>query len=95
VLAQPACRTRCAPRLPWELIVLFMCRLILRLIHRREQSRRRNRKEEGVELILSGGQQADWTAMRCRSNGRALEWPQATWTSALELKDKTLTGSTT
>jgi len=50
-------------------------------------------KEEGVELILSGGQQADWDSHALgAATAERLNWPQATWTSALELKDKTLTG---
>ncbi len=52
--------------------------------------------QEDATLIFSGGQQADWdshalgaaTAERLRWP----HWPQATWTSALELKGTTLTG---
>lgn len=50
-------------------------------------------RTEQAELIFCGGQQADWDsdAMGAATAER-LQWPQATWTNALELKDKTLSG---
>src|ERR1700733_3923205 len=48
---------------------------------------------EQVDLILLGGQQADWDSHALgAATAERLEWPQATWTSALELKGSTLTG---
>lgn len=50
-------------------------------------------KEEGAELIFSGGQQADWDSHALgAATAERLGWPQATWTSALELNGTTLTG---
>ncbi len=49
--------------------------------------------QEEASLILSGGQQADWDSHALgAATAERLNWPQATWTSALELKGTTLTG---
>jgi electron transfer flavoprotein beta subunit len=48
---------------------------------------------EKVELILCGGQQADWDSQALGTScAERLQWPQATWTRALELKGRTLIG---
>jgi electron transfer flavoprotein beta subunit len=50
-------------------------------------------QQEQVSLILSGGQQADWDSHALgAAAAERLNWPQVTWTSALELKGNTLTG---
>jgi electron transfer flavoprotein beta subunit len=50
-------------------------------------------RTEQVELIFCGGQQADWDSHALgAATAERLQWPQATWTNALELKGKTLTG---
>jgi electron transfer flavoprotein beta subunit len=50
-------------------------------------------KKEEVDLILSGGQQADWDSHALgAATAERLNWPQATWTNALELKGNTLIG---
>jgi len=50
-------------------------------------------RQEQVSLILSGGQQADWDSHALgAATAERLNWPQVTWTSALELKGNTLTG---
>src|ERR1700728_4751507 len=50
-------------------------------------------QQEDASLILSGGQQADWDSHALgAATAERLSWPQATWTSALELKGTTLTG---
>jgi electron transfer flavoprotein beta subunit len=50
-------------------------------------------RQEDVSLILSGGQQADWDSHALgAATAERLSWPQATWTSALELKGNILTG---
>ncbi len=44
-------------------------------------------KTEAAELIFCGGQQADWDSQALgAATEERLQWPQATWTSALELK---------
>jgi electron transfer flavoprotein beta subunit len=49
--------------------------------------------QEQATLIFSGGQQADWDSHALgAATAERLNWPQATWTSALELKGNTLTG---
>src|SRR5277367_3957527 len=49
--------------------------------------------QEEATLILSGGQQADWDSHALgAATAERLSWPQATWTSALELKGTTLAG---
>jgi electron transfer flavoprotein beta subunit len=50
-------------------------------------------KTEGAELIFCGGQQADWDSQALgAATAERLGWPQATWTSKLELKGTTLVG---
>ncbi len=50
-------------------------------------------QQEQVSLILSGGQQADWDSHAlAAATAERLNWPQVTWTSALELTGDTLTG---
>jgi electron transfer flavoprotein beta subunit len=50
-------------------------------------------KAEGAELIFCGGQQADWDSQALgAATAERLDWPQATWTSQLELKGSTLVG---
>lgn len=50
-------------------------------------------QQEQVSLILSGGQQADWDSHALgAAAAERLNWPQVTWTSALELKENILTG---
>jgi electron transfer flavoprotein beta subunit len=50
-------------------------------------------QQEQVSLILSGGQQADWDSHALgAATAERLNWPQVTWTSALELKGNILTG---
>jgi electron transfer flavoprotein beta subunit len=49
--------------------------------------------QEEATLIFSGGQQADWDSHAlAAATAERLQWPQATWTSALELAGTTLTG---
>jgi electron transfer flavoprotein beta subunit len=50
-------------------------------------------RQEQVNLILSGGQQADWDSHALApATAERLNWPQVTWVSALELKGNTLLG---
>jgi electron transfer flavoprotein beta subunit len=50
-------------------------------------------RSEQIELIFCGGQQADWDSHALgAATAERLEWPQATWTSALSLQDGVLTG---
>jgi electron transfer flavoprotein beta subunit len=50
-------------------------------------------KSEQIDLIFCGGQQADWDSHALgAATAERLQWPQATWTSALALKDGMLTG---
>jgi len=50
-------------------------------------------QEESADLILSGGQQADWDSQGLgAATAERLAWPQVTWTSALTLAGQTLTG---
>lgn len=50
-------------------------------------------RTEDAELIFSGGQQADWDSHAFGAAvAERLQWPQATWTNALELQANTLTG---
>jgi electron transfer flavoprotein beta subunit len=45
-------------------------------------------QEEKIELILTGGQQADWDSHALGpATAERLGWPQATWTSALEIQN--------
>jgi electron transfer flavoprotein beta subunit len=48
---------------------------------------------EQVDLILCGGQQADWDSHALGpATAERLQWPQATWTNALTLQDGILSG---
>jgi electron transfer flavoprotein beta subunit len=50
-------------------------------------------RQEQAELVLCGGQQADWDSQALgAATAERLGWPQVTWTSALALKEGTLTG---
>ena len=50
-------------------------------------------RRENVELIFLGGQQSDWDSHALGAAvAERLNWPQATWTSALELSGDTLKG---
>ena len=50
-------------------------------------------RNEQVDLILCGGQQADWDSHALGpATAERLQWPQATWTNALTLQDGTLSG---
>lgn len=50
-------------------------------------------KTEQAELIFCGGQQADWDSQALgAATAERLQWPQATWTNALELKGAMLVG---
>src|SRR5271155_1330758 len=49
--------------------------------------------QEDATLIFAGGQQADWDSHALgAATAERLQWPQATWTSALALQDGMLTG---
>lgn len=48
---------------------------------------------EAADLIFCGGQQADWDSHALgAATAQQLNWPQATWTSALKLEGANLTG---
>jgi electron transfer flavoprotein beta subunit len=50
-------------------------------------------EQEQAELVLCGGQQADWDSQALgAATAERLNWPQVTWTSTLALKDGILTG---
>jgi electron transfer flavoprotein beta subunit len=50
-------------------------------------------QSENIDLIFCGGQQADWDSHALGAAvAERLQWPQATWTSALSLQDATLSG---
>ena len=50
-------------------------------------------KAENAELVLCGGQQADWDSMALgAATAERLGWPQATWTSELTVEGVALTG---
>ncbi len=50
-------------------------------------------REEAVDLIFAGGQQADWDSHALgAATAERLDWPQVTWTNALALDGTTLTG---
>lgn len=45
-------------------------------------------QEEKVDLVLTGGQQADWDSQALGAAiAERLRWPVVTWTNALELRD--------
>lgn len=50
-------------------------------------------QEEKIDLILTGGQQADWdSAALGAAIAERLGWPQVTWTNALQIADGVATG---
>jgi electron transfer flavoprotein beta subunit len=50
-------------------------------------------QSEDIDLIFCGGQQADWDSHALGAAiAERLQWPQATWTSALSLQNATLSG---
>ena len=50
-------------------------------------------KSEAVELILCGGQQADWDSHALgAATAERLNWPQVTWVNQLTVEGSTLTG---
>lgn len=50
-------------------------------------------QRENADLIFCGGQQADWDSHALgAATAERLNWPQATWTNALEIQGQTLTG---
>jgi electron transfer flavoprotein beta subunit len=50
-------------------------------------------QRENVDLIFCGGQQADWDSHALgAATAERLNWPQATWTNALEVHDNMLAG---
>ena len=50
-------------------------------------------RAEAIDLIFCGGQQADWDSHALgAATAERLNWPQATWTSALALAGSQLTG---
>lgn len=50
-------------------------------------------QQENADLIFCGGQQADWDSHALgAATAEQLQWPQVTWTNALELTSGTLTG---
>ncbi len=51
-------------------------------------------RTEQIDLIFCGGQQADWDSHALGAAiAERLDWVQATWTNALTLQDKKLTGN--
>jgi electron transfer flavoprotein beta subunit len=51
-------------------------------------------RRENVDLILCGGQQADWDSQALgAATAERLGWPQVTWTSALQIAESVLTGT--
>ena len=51
-------------------------------------------RQEAVELLFCGGQQADWDSHALgAATAERLNWPQSTWTSALSLAGPQLTGT--
>lgn len=50
-------------------------------------------QQEGVQLILVGGQEADWDSQALgAASAERLGWPQLTWTNELKIEGDTLTG---
>ncbi|WP_027480457.1 electron transfer flavoprotein subunit beta/FixA family protein [Deinococcus pimensis] len=48
---------------------------------------------EGIDLVLVGGQQADWDSQALgAATAERLGWPQLTWTNGLQVQDGALTG---
>jgi len=49
--------------------------------------------QENIDLILCGGQQADWDSQALGAAvAERLDWPQVTWVNSLELASRTLSG---
>jgi electron transfer flavoprotein beta subunit len=49
--------------------------------------------DEKAELIFCGGQQADWDSQALgAATAEGLQWPQVTWTNALEIREGQLIG---
>ena len=50
-------------------------------------------KQENVDLVFCGGQQADWDSHALgAATAERLQWPQVTWVNVLKLDGQTLTG---
>jgi electron transfer flavoprotein beta subunit len=50
-------------------------------------------QQEQAELILCGGQQADWDSQALgAATAERLNWPQVTWTNRLEVNESSLSG---
>ena len=50
-------------------------------------------KQENVDLIFCGGQQADWDSHALGAAiAERMEWPQVTWVNALQVEGQSLTG---
>ncbi len=50
-------------------------------------------KQENVDLIFCGGQQADWDSHALgAAMAERLQWPQVTWVNALQVAGQSLTG---
>ena len=50
-------------------------------------------RAEEIDLIFCGGQQADWDSQALgAATAERLSWPQVTWTTALQLDGRQLTG---
>lgn len=50
-------------------------------------------RDEKADLIFCGGQQADWDSQALgAATAESLQWPQVTWTNALEIKEGLLIG---
>jgi len=50
-------------------------------------------RDEKADLIFCGGQQADWDSQALgAATAEGLQWPQVTWTNALEIKEGLLIG---
>ena len=51
-------------------------------------------RREQVDLILTGGQQADWDSQALgAATAERLQWPQATWTTKLSIDGQQVTGA--
>ncbi|THF88548.1 electron transfer flavoprotein subunit beta/FixA family protein [Deinococcus sp. KSM4-11] len=50
-------------------------------------------QSEGVQLVLVGGQEADWDSQALgAASAERLGWPQLTWTNELKVEGDTMTG---
>jgi electron transfer flavoprotein beta subunit len=51
-------------------------------------------EREQIDLILTGGQQADWDSQALgAATAERLNWPQATWTTRLAIEGRIVTGT--